>query len=166
HVAPLEIPAAAHYLFEANNWTAIAPDGATFAFARDALYLYQDGALQVQPGTEAPEGALYDAVVWGAVQWMLPVGTVDYTCDPALPPRLTVDGAGRVLPGGPNNLRDSVGGALTGQIPAGGSFLVLDGPVCDEGVAWWQVGFEGNPDLFGWTVEGVGGDYFVEPVLP
>lgn len=168
-VNAVDLPVEAYYLYEVRNRIALAPDGSAFAVAGDALYLYQEGALAAQPGTELPDGLTYDAVAWGATQWMLPIGLIDYTCDPALPPRLEPDGAGRVLPGSPNNVRDGIGtGAnVVGQIPGGESFLVIDGPVCDEGIAWWQVAYEAAAgDVLGWTAEGVAPDYFLEPLLP
>jgi hypothetical protein len=52
---------------------------------------------------------------------------------------------------------------LIGQIPSGGVFSVLEGPICDaNGRAWWRVDYNG---LLGWTVEGQGSEYYVEPIL-
>jgi WD40 repeat protein len=83
---------------------------------------------------------------------------------PGFTARLSVGSAARVTPGAANNLRDqpNKNGALLAKIPAGGQFTVLDGPQCDgEGRTWWQVQYG---DKTGWTVEGAGLDYFVEPV--
>lgn len=84
-------------------------------------------------------------------------------CSGAPPPRLVVGAQGRVTPGDPNNVRDQPAraGALIGAIPGGAAFDVLDGPVCADGFNWWRVTYEG---LDGWTVEGAGSDYWVEPV--
>jgi hypothetical protein len=83
-------------------------------------------------------------------------------CNPELPSRLVVGSLGRVTPGIPNNVRANAGSSaqLLGEIPAGGIFRVLAGPNCASGVAWWQVDFNG---LVGWTGEGDGGDYWLEP---
>jgi hypothetical protein len=89
---------------------------------------------------------------------------VPVTCPGFLPSRLVIGESGRVLPGTPNNVRAAAdaGASPLGQIPGGGVFAVLDGPTCDPaGRAWWQVEFNG---LVGWTVEGQGSTYFVEPV--
>jgi hypothetical protein len=86
------------------------------------------------------------------------------TCPGFLPSRLVAGGKGRVTPGDPNNLRDqpSSKGALVGKIPAGAVFDVLEGPTCDPaGRAWWKVEYK---RVTGWTVEGQGSEYFVEPV--
>ncbi|GEM_PF-3266489 len=86
------------------------------------------------------------------------------TCPGFLPSRLRVGGMGRMTPGLPNNLRSqpSTNSPLIGQIPGGATFRVLAGPLCDPaGIAWWQVDFNG---LIGWTGEGQGNAYWVEPV--
>jgi hypothetical protein len=77
-------------------------------------------------------------------------------------PRLTVGGQGRVTPGLPNNLRSGAGvwNTRIGQIPGGGAFQVLAGPVCAGYYNWWQVNYQG---LVGWTAEGVFSTYWLEP---
>jgi uncharacterized protein YraI len=69
---------------------------------------------------------------------------------------------GRVTPGLPNNLRTqpSLSAAPIGQIPAGGLFRVLGGPVCADNSAWFQVNYNG---VVGWTMEGQGFTYWLEP---
>lgn len=86
--------------------------------------------------------------------------------DPACPgaplPQLMIGMSARVLPGDANNVRDtpSRSGELVGTIPGGEIFDVLDGPVCADGLNWWQVDYE---SVNGWTVEGSGSEYWVEP---
>lgn len=43
----------------------------------------------------------------------------------------------------------------------GGAFTVVGGPRCESGVQWWQVNYNGR---VGWTVEGDGFTYYLEPV--
>jgi hypothetical protein len=81
-----------------------------------------------------------------------------------LQPRLQIMGSGRVLPGLPNNLRagPSSTSQQVGQIPSGGVFTVLSGPNCgDQGILFWFVDYNG---VQGWTGEGQGSDYWVEPI--
>jgi hypothetical protein len=89
---------------------------------------------------------------------------VQVTCPGFLPSRLQVGGTGRVTPGTPNNLRaqPNLTAPLVGQIPGGNVFTVLSGPFCDQvnGMAWWQVNHNGS---IGWTGEGQGNVYWVEP---
>ena len=69
----------------------------------------------------------------------------------------------RVLPGTPNNLRDRAGlsGTVIGTIPGGTILPVTGGPFCESGVLWWIVNYNG---LQGWTAEGQGTTYFLEPL--
>ena len=86
-------------------------------------------------------------------------------CPGFLPSRLVIGQQGRVTPGDPNNVRDAPtsSGERTGQIPGSGVFMILDGPICADGFAWWQVEYDG---LIGWTVEGSGETYWLEPTEP
>jgi len=85
------------------------------------------------------------------------------TCPGFMPSRLVAGGIGRVTPGSPNNLRTtpSRDAQVAGIIPGGATFSVISGPQCDPaGIAWWQVEYDG---VVGWTAEGQGTAYFVEP---
>jgi serine/threonine protein kinase len=71
-----------------------------------------------------------------------------------LPPRLQVGTEACVSDSTPNNLRDAPGSLdIIGQIPPGGIFRVLDGPVCTRSTVtvWWYVEYRG---MRGWTAEG------------
>jgi LysM repeat protein len=89
---------------------------------------------------------------------------IPVACSPA--PRLAIGGTGRVLPGESNALRSAPGqgsnSVVIGQIPAGALFTVLFGPQCTGGINWWQVNYNGQ---IGWTGEGQGGVYWVEPYV-
>jgi len=94
-----------------------------------------------------------------------------FSCPGAAPTRLYVGGRGRVLPSseGPNKLQDTPGEPSARKhiktialIDAGDTFRVLEGPVCEAGVAWWRV--EWREITRGWTGEMRGYDYWVEPV--
>lgn len=86
------------------------------------------------------------------------------SCPNSPVPRLSVGTRGQVTPGDPNNIRaePSSNSALLGVIPGEGVFDILDGHICADGFNWWQVQFE---DLVGWTVEGSGDDYWLQPYL-
>jgi len=62
----------------------------------------------------------------------------------------------------PNNVRTqpNLSATYIGQIPAGGVFRVFGGPVCGNNAAWYQVSYGG---LIGWTMEGQGTEYWLEP---
>jgi uncharacterized protein YraI len=71
---------------------------------------------------------------------------------------------GYVTLGPSNNLRaqPSLGASVVGQMPGGSTFSVLTGPVCADGLNWWQVNFNGN---LGWTAEGQNYEYWIEPLM-
>lgn len=96
--------------------------------------------------------------------WLEPWSNGATTCPNFLPSRLTVGNWGRVstYPYLPNNIRSAAtySGTVIGQIPAGNAFSVLSGPVCAENTAWWQVNYN---SVVGWTVEGSGSTYWLEP---
>jgi hypothetical protein len=93
---------------------------------------------------------------WGAQ-------TASVSCDSLLPPRLTIGGRARVLPGLANNLRASASrdSERIGSVSGGIEFEVLAGPVCSGGYFWWQIRFDG---LTGWTAESGDGNYWLEPL--
>ncbi|GAB4511732.1 MAG: hypothetical protein OHK0046_10230 [Anaerolineae bacterium] len=86
-----------------------------------------------------------------------------FDCPGTLAPRLNIGGQGIVTPGSANNVRSdpATSGQLVFRLEAGSVFQVLDGPICSDGFVWWQVRFNGSD---GWTVEGDGSSYFLEPV--
>jgi len=95
---------------------------------------------------------------------LIPAVQAQGNCGDAPAPRLIVGGEGFVMftDGNPLNVRDAatLNGAVTGQLPEGTAFSVLDGPVCADDIFWWRVTAGA---LSGWIAEGVAGEYFVEP---
>lgn len=94
------------------------------------------------------------------------VGVNVTQCPGFMASRLVAGRQGRVTPGTPNRIRDFPNlsrSSVIGEIPGGGVFNVIDGPVCDPdaGIVWQKVEYGG---LIGWTAEGQGDTYFTEPV--
>jgi hypothetical protein len=92
---------------------------------------------------------------------VVPQATVK-SCPNTLPSRLVIGGQGVVAPGDPNRIRSkpTVKGGYLGQMLAGDTFVVLDGPVCADGYAWWKVNYQG---LVGWSAESGDGQYWLLP---
>ncbi len=94
------------------------------------------------------------------------------TCPGFLPSRLVIGQYGRITPGDPNRLRETPNGRIIAQIYAGEVLKVLDGPICDMtsaglGLAWWKVEYTSPRDgrtYIGWTAEGSGSTYWVDPL--
>lgn len=86
-------------------------------------------------------------------------------CPGALPSRMTVNQPGKVIARNGVNARErpSAASARVMGLPEGSAFTVIDGPVCAEGIAWWEIRFEGRT---GWVAEGSGGDYWLQSLAP
>jgi len=71
-----------------------------------------------------------------------------------------------VAPGDPNRVRSgpSKSSEVTGQLYPGTISLVLEGPVCADGLVYWKVENSTIPGGVGWTAEGDGNEYWLEPV--
>ncbi len=99
-----------------------------------------------------------------SIYWTEPYSQAGTQCPGFMPSRLVKGSYGRVTlyPNLPNRTREfpSYYGIVNGSIPAGGSFVVLDGPNCAQNTAWWLVNYNG---LVGWTAEGSGSQYWLEP---
>jgi serine/threonine protein kinase len=112
---------------------------------------------EITPPTQRPE-ATFTPVLTATV---LPL-----VCPYSPPSRLVVGGLARVIAGqAPNIIREApnTASARLGEIPAGQILSVLDGPQCGPtiGRMWWRISYQGT---IGWTTEGSGDTYFLEPV--
>ncbi|MBK8026336.1 MAG: SH3 domain-containing protein [Chloroflexi bacterium] len=87
-----------------------------------------------------------------------PTRVVD--CLGTLPSRLEPGDWAQVTPGDPNTLRarPDIDSNRVGRIPAEGEFLVLEGPECADGYAWYRVNYAG---AVGWTAEGDRSGYWL-----
>jgi tetratricopeptide (TPR) repeat protein len=88
-----------------------------------------------------------------------------FYCPLALRTRLFIGATGRVLNGlGANNLRaePDTHSEILMMIPEAGQFIVVDGPVCTNDIAWWQVEYG---EIVGWTAESDNMTYWVEPTF-
>ncbi|NWG18048.1 MAG: SH3 domain-containing protein, partial [Chloroflexi bacterium] len=88
------------------------------------------------------------------------------SCPGALPSQLFpgVEGFVRAEDPRPVNVRNrpTVNGRRIDQIQVGERFIVLEGPVCADGLAWFRISYGGGV-LEGWIAEG-DETYFVAPV--
>ena len=86
------------------------------------------------------------------------------SCQGAPQIRMAIGDTGRVIaPTVPNRLRSlpSTDGDIVGELPGGSEFTVLDGPACGGVYTWFFVDYNG---ITGWTAEGTGQNYYIEPV--
>jgi hypothetical protein len=135
-------------------------------------YVPNNGVVNVMLGyaSQCAQGMWWHYVSYQSINAWLPEGVPgnwwlnsyggSTTC--GVTSRLLVGNWARVTPGLPNNLRSAptIGSARIGMIPAGNVFQITYGPVCADGITWWQVQYNG---LTGWTGEGRWGTYWIEP---
>lgn len=136
--------------------------GETILLADDTLYDNEDYLK--------PTGA--SSVAWGVAEWYIDE-IISKDCPNSPPTRLTPDVNindvvyAIVMPGDPNNIRSDVGESVIGKIPSGESMEITGASKCDDnGIRYYPIHFynDGNP-IDGWTAEGQGSDYWIEPVL-
>lgn len=148
---------------------AISPDGTTVALGTGMIELWRAGSTTPMPGSDGFADDFRASIHWGTLRWRVKPGAVFATpapiiCKGAPIARLVVGGQGQVLPEtGANNIRElpTTAAARLGQINAGETFTVLEGPVCADGYAWFRVQ---GATLTGWTAEGLGNTYWLAPV--
>lgn len=139
--------------------------GGTLAYRErfDSIIIWDSGGILHQRQADYSTWSM----VWAPVAWRIyRDGNTGAADCPGFTSRLVVGERGRVvLDLGANNLRQeaSTGSRVLVAIPEGGEFAVMDGPVCADGYAWWQVNYNG---VIGWTAEGEGSTYWVEPLGP
>jgi hypothetical protein len=110
--------------------------------------------------TAVPTAVVVAATPTNAPATAIP--TAAFSCPNSPPPRLTAGGRGRVTPGDANNLRSSPTGGVIGKVPGGMEFAVIEGPECGAGGrTYWRINFIGT---MGWTAEGEGDVYWLEPI--
>ncbi|MEP7287166.1 MAG: SH3 domain-containing protein [Chloroflexota bacterium] len=83
-------------------------------------------------------------------------------CDGAPLPQLIVGQTGHVTAGLPNKLRAGPhkSDTVIGNMPGGAAFSVVGGPICADGLRWWQVTYNG---LNAWTADGQGSESWLQP---
>ena len=82
--------------------------------------------------------------------------------------RLQVGNYAIVSPGDPNRVRSEPrkGDNLIATLDPGTVVKVLEGPVCADGLVYWKVESDNIPGGVGWTAEGDGKEYWLEPYKP
>ena len=117
-----------------------------------------------EPTVEVPE-YLYRTpvpVTFPTADTSKPTGKPD-PCANTLPPILKPGDSAAVTytPPVANRLRTKpgFGGSVSGMMPPGSTFYVMDGPVCADGLYWYYVSYSGS---YGWTAESDEGVYWLE----
>jgi Tol biopolymer transport system component len=84
--------------------------------------------------------------------------------------RLTAGGRARVSDqtATPNRVRSGPSSAepITALLHPGNALKVLEGPICADGLVFWKIQDPIIPGGIGWTAEGDGSEYWLEPYEP
>lgn len=96
----------------------------------------------------------------------VPTATPDPLCTTWT--QLKVEGFARMIDVVPNRVRSvpQKGDNLIGKLNPGDVVKVLEGPVCADGLVFWRVESDSIPGGSGWTAEGDGQEYWLEPANP
>ncbi|MBL8133413.1 MAG: hypothetical protein JNL42_16250 [Anaerolineae bacterium] len=140
------------------------------------------GVFMVVGGPSCYDGMNWWLVSYNGMYGWTPEGsntgvywTVPYFVNPPTPtpppycPPLTsappLGSTGRVTPGLPNRLRAtaSLSGRYLRSIPANDTFIYVGGPLCADGMNWWQIDYRGT---IGWTAAGYANDWIEPAVCP
>ena len=80
--------------------------------------------------------------------------------------QLKVLGEAVVAPGAPNRVRSEPekGDNVIAEIQTGTVIKVLNDPICTDGLVFWRVQGDSIPGGQGWTAEGDGNEYYLEPI--
>jgi hypothetical protein len=101
----------------------------------------------------------------GSAYWVEPYSTTPpaTNCYNAPAPHMLIGMTGIVQPGTPNMVRSqpTLSSQASGQLAAGDTFYVISGPICADGLQWWQVS---AGRIGGWTAEGQSGVYWIDTV--
>jgi len=82
--------------------------------------------------------------------------------------RLAIGKLVQLIGNEPNRVRTEPqkGENVVGQFVADETYILLDGPVCAEGLVWWEIADPRLPGGSGWTAEGDGQEYWLAPFIP
>ena len=83
--------------------------------------------------------------------------------------RLSTGGFVHNPPGeSPNRIRSepNQNATIEGQFVAAETYILLDGPVCVDSLVFWEIADPRLPGGSGWTAEGDGNGYWLEPLSP
>jgi dipeptidyl aminopeptidase/acylaminoacyl peptidase len=159
------------------GWLSFSPDGNYIVYAFNFLYDCPK-VCDLRPSpifiVEVSTGTRLELVDKGILPFWSPTKTSAIKQLPDCTSgwtRLKAGGQARVMGAPtdpPNRVRSGSSKAddQIGVIYPGTILKVLEGPVCADGLVFWKVASETIPGGSGWTAEGDGKEYYLEPYQP
>jgi dipeptidyl aminopeptidase/acylaminoacyl peptidase len=151
---------------ESPSWS---PDGSRITFVRSTLtgsdIYVMDADGRNQTRLTSNEGSFYPSWLYvSPIEFVqLPDCTAGWT-------RLEAGGRASVSSDSdtPNRVRSepSTSAEIIAEIHPGAMVVLLEGPVCADGLVFWKVQSSLVPGGMGWTAEGDGTDYWLVPEGP
>jgi len=131
----------------------------------DPAYTYNGTSEQLLRRWRLPSTAPLNALRYDLLNLASDAGG-RVECPGSLPTRLAI-GDQAVVITEPDPLRARLtppDGEIVELLYSGYALEILNGPVCDDGILWWEVQL--REDQRGWIAESVGDEYFVEVTIP
>lgn len=148
------------------------PDGRYLVFRDfncDDLCRDQYWMVEFETGEAWLLNTSQDVVIWGPLEWspLMMIAEKREDCTGGWS-RLAIGNLIQLIGNVPNRVRSAPqkGENVVGQFVADETFILLDGPVCSEGLVWWEIADPRLPGGSGWTAEGDGQEYWLEPIIP
>lgn len=158
---------------------ALSSDGTQLAYADSTLHIYQEnGDILDVSNSDGFADDFAAKVIWGRTNYTFLTDDLasgeniqsetlsSNECEDAPPNRVMSGDIAEVISASiPNRIRHdpTLMGSIVGQIPSNEPFNILDAFACADGYSWVEIEYNG---IVGWTVEGRGSDYFIEPIQP
>jgi len=146
------------------------PDGRYLVFRDDYcddLCRDQYWMVEFETGEAWLLNTSQDVVIWGRLEWspLMMVAEKREDCTGGWS-RLAIGNLVQLIGNVPNRVRSAPqkGENVVGQFIANETYILLDGPVCSEGLVWWEIADPRLPGGSGWTAEGDGQEYWLEPI--
>jgi WD40 repeat protein len=106
-----------------------------------------------------------DVVIWGPLEWspLMKFSENREDCSGGWS-KLEIGNLVQLIGEVPSRVRTEPqkGENVVGQFVADETYILLDGPVCSEGLVWWEIADPRLPGGSGWTAEGDGQEYWIE----
>jgi hypothetical protein len=152
------------------------PEGDDLLWVPDGRLLFQAGNKLILSNADGSEKKALSENIYIIYAFFLPPSADEYLAGIFAKPfafncatgwaRMEIGIEAIVAPGSPNRVRSEPkkGDNLIASLLAGTIVNIIEGPVCADGLIFWKVENELISGGVGWTAEGDGNEYWLEPI--